>query len=223
MHIPTLEAITVQPKSSAKSCVIWLHGLGADGHDFADIVPQLNLPTTLATRFIFPHAPIKPITINGGMHMRAWYDIYGFSADTKQDETGIPLAEKAITALIDSEVAQGIPANKIVIAGFSQGGAMALYTGLRYPQQLAGVMALSTYLPLAYLWDKSETVKNMQTPIFMAHGISDAVLSLNIGETSKDWLVNAGYQVAWHTYNMAHSVCPEEVSDIANWLTEVLS
>lgn len=197
--------------------VIWLHGLGADGRDFEPIVPELKLQTPV--RFIFPHAPVRSVTINGGMAMRAWYDILGFSRTAAEDAAGVRASAAAVTELIDREVERGIPSERIVLAGFSQGGAVALHTALREPRALGGVMALSTYLPLASLVAAERSSTNAGLAIFMAHGTGDNVLPLALGETSRRTLEGLGYVVDWHAYPMAHSVCVEEIGAIAAWLS----
>ena len=196
--------------------VIWLHGLGADGHDFEPIVPELGL--RIAVRFVFPHAPVRPVTINGGMPMRAWYDIRGFSRTAAEDEAGIRASASAVVELIDREVERGVPSERIVLAGFSQGGAIALHTALRERRALGGVMALSTYLPLAALLAEERSLANAGIPIFMAHGTVDNVLPLALGEAARRALEALGYAVEWHAYPMAHSVCLEEISAIGAWL-----
>jgi phospholipase/carboxylesterase len=202
--------------------VIWLHGLGADGNDFASIVPQLDLHGCPPIRFIFPHAPTMPVTINGGYVMPAWYDIVGANLVDRQDAAGIQKSEKAIVALIEQEVARGIPYERIVLAGFSQGCAMALHTGLRLPHRLAGIMALSGYLPLADRFPTERHTANAKTPVFMAHGTQDPVVILKRGEDSRDALKALGHTVQWHTYPMPHSVHPQEIADIAVFLKQVL-
>ena len=202
--------------------VIWLHGLGADGNDFASIVPQLDLRGCPPIRFIFPHAPTMPVTINGGYVMPAWYDILGANLVDRQDAAGIQKSEKAIVALIEQEVARGIPYERIVLAGFSQGCAMALHTGLRLPHRLAGIMALSGYLPLASQFAAERHTANAKTPVFMAHGTQDPVVILKRGEDSRDALKALGHPVQWHTYPMPHSVHPQEIVDIAAFLKQVL-
>ena len=202
--------------------VIWLHGLGADGNDFASIVPQLDLRGCPPIRFIFPHAPSMPVTINGGYMMPAWYDILGVNLVDRQDAAGIQKSEKAIRALIEQEVARGIPYERIVLAGFSQGCAMALHTGLRLPHRLAGIMALSGYLPLASQFAAERHTANAKTPVFMAHGTQDPVVVLKRGEDSRDALKALGHPVQWHTYPMPHSVHPQEIADIAAFLKQVL-
>ena len=202
--------------------VIWLHGLGADGNDFASMVPQLDLRGCPPIRFIFPHAPSMPVTINGGYVMPAWYDILGANLVDRQDAAGIQKSEKAIVALIEQEVARGIPYERIVLAGFSQGCAMALHIGLRLPHRLAGIMALSGYLPLADRFPSERLAANALTPVFMAHGTQDPVVVLKRGEDSRDALKALGHPVQWHTYPMPHSVHPQEIVDIAAFLKQVL-
>jgi phospholipase/carboxylesterase len=203
---------TGEPQGS----VIWLHGLGADGHDFEPIVPELRLPADLGLRFVFPHAPVQPVTLNGGMSMRAWFDILTLDRDGPQDEAGIRASAAMLDQLIASERERGIAADKIVVAGFSQGGAIALHAGLRSAEKLGGVMALSTYLPLRSAFQDEVTASDL--PIFMAHGVLDPVLPMMLGKDSADLLVASGFKVEWHDYPMAHSVCAEEIDDIRNWL-----
>ena len=203
-------------------CVLWLHGLGADGHDFAPIVPELRLPPSLSVRFVFPHATIQPVTINGGMAMRSWYDILTPNLVKREDEQGIRTSERAIQALIARENARGIPTERIVLAGFSQGCAMTLHTGLRLPTKLAGLMGLSGYLPLIDMADSERHAANANTPIFLAHGTHDPVVTLERAEASRAKLAALGYAVQWHTYPMQHSVCPEEIHDISRFLQSVL-
>lgn len=200
--------------------VIWLHGLGADGHDFEAIVPELRLPKSLALRFVFPHAPVMPVTMNGGFPMRAWYDIavLDFNHRKSEDERGIRVSESQLRKLIERENARGIPSDKIVIAGFSQGGAIALHSALRYPEPLAGVLALSTYLPLQDKADGEKLAANRQTPIFMAHGTADPIVPLTAGESSAERLNALGFSVDFHRYPMPHSVHPQEITEISAWL-----
>jgi phospholipase/carboxylesterase len=212
-----LDALEVQTGPEPTAAVIWLHGLGADGYDFEPIVPELRLAT--AVRFVFPHAPLRAVTINGGMRMRAWYDIVGIGPSVQEDADGIRASAAAVSRLIDREGERGIPPERIVLAGFSQGGAIALHTGLREPRKLAGILALSTYLPLAKLLDAERSDENEGVPIFMAHGVSDNVIPLTYAELSRDALDAAGYSVEWRTYPMPHSVCAEEVADIGRWLS----
>lgn len=220
---PLLPHIQIETAPNPSAAVIWLHGLGADGNDFAGLVPELDLSGCPAIRFIFPHAPSMPVTINGGYVMPAWYDIRGADLTSRQDEAGIRASERAITALIAREIARGIPAKNIVLAGFSQGCAMALHTGLRFPQALAGIMALSGYLPLAEHFAAERAPANAQTPIFMAHGNQDPVVDPARGAASRDLLSQLSYPVEWHSYPMPHSVHPHEVADIAVFLTRVLT
>jgi len=205
--------------------VIWLHGLGASGHDFEPVVPELDLPENHGIHFIFPHAPRQPVTLNGGMVMPAWYDIYALQAGAPEDEAGIKHAEQLIHHLIEAEQQRGVATENIVLAGFSQGGVMALYTGLRMKQKLGGIMALSCYLPLAAsLAAEADggTLASRDLPIFMAHGLHDPVVSYEMGEKAKSKLQAMGYQPEWHRYPMPHSVCEEEIRDIADWLKQCL-
>ena len=218
-----LPHVEIESGPNPTSAVIWLHGLGADGNDFAAVVPQLQLSGCQAIRFIFPHAPIMPVTINGGYEMPAWYDIFGANLLSQQDAVGIKRSEHAIAALIDRELDRGILLQNVVLAGFSQGCAMALHTGLRYKQKLAGIVALSGYLPLANSLAHERSQANANTPIFMAHGTHDPVVVMDRGEVSKNTLIALGYSVQWRTYAMAHSVHPEELADISKFLKEVLA
>ena len=217
-----LECVEILTGPNPTHSVVWLHGLGADGNDFAPIVPELRLPKSLAVRFVFPHAPVQPVTINGGMAMRAWYDILVPNLVRIEDEKGIRKSEQDIDALIQREVARGIPTENIVLAGFSQGCAMTLHMGLRAPYKLAGLMALSGYLPLVDMADQERHAANAQTPIFMAHGSFDPVVALERAEASLQKFVSLGYAVQWHAYPMQHSVCPEEIRDMAGFLETVL-
>jgi phospholipase/carboxylesterase len=218
--IESEDAVVLEPATRAEAAVIWLHGLGADGNDFVPIVPELGLPKTPATRFVFPHAPIRPVTINNGMEMRAWYDI---TPDMRgQDASGIAASERIVHGYLEREVAAGIPADRIVLAGFSQGGAITLHTGLRYPQKLAGLLALSTYVPLADAFAREARPERRDTPILMCHGQHDGMLPLALGQWSRDLLVERGYDVAWREYPMQHQVCAEEIADVAAWLRERL-
>jgi phospholipase/carboxylesterase len=213
--------IDTGPKPQAS--VIWLHGLGADGNDFAALVPELDLDRCPPIRFIFPHAPSMPVTINGGYVMPAWYDILDSNLTSQQDAAGIHASDEAICAFLNHELARGIPATRIVLAGFSQGCAMALHTGLRFPQRLAGIVALSGYLPLAESLAAERSIANTRTPIFMAHGSQDPVVVCARGEASRNQLANFGYAVRWHVYPMPHSVHPLEIADISTFLTDVLT
>ena len=199
--------------------IIWLHGLGADGHDFEPIVPELRLPPALGLRFVFPHAPVRPVTLNGGMAMRAWYDIYSLERDGPADAAGIRASAELLEQWITREQERGIRADRIVVAGFSQGGAIALHTGLRAKQELAGILALSTYLPMPNAFASEAVVTDL--PVFMAHGTLDPVLPMALGRESADFLLAGGYNVEWHDYPMAHSVCLEEIGDIRTWLLSV--
>ena len=213
-----LEYIEVNTSDSPEYSVIWMHGLGADGHDFEPIVPYLGLPPAAAVRFIFPHALMRPITINGGAVMRAWYDIIEISINRGQDEAGIKHSAGKIRDLIDHEIKRGIPASKIVLAGFSQGGAMALHVGLRYPQRLAGIMALSAYLmfPERLQTELSET--NSATPVFLGHGTQDPMVPFALGQAVQSTLEAGLWPVEWHSYPITHSVSQEEIADIGRWL-----
>ena len=215
-----LETLEISTSSSVNASIIWLHGLGADGHDFADAVEALQLPNV---RFILPHAPHRPVTINGGYVMRAWYDLFGLEINSPQDESGIRETQVLIDSLIAQEQQRGIVAERIILAGFSQGGAIALHTALRYPQRLAGVLALSTYLPLKPLLAAEKHAANRDLPIFMAHGTFDNVISLEVCEVSVKLLQQQGYPVSWHEYPMAHSVCAEDLADIRDFVCDALS
>lgn len=217
------DAVVLTPGTAPTAAVIWLHGLGADGFDFVPIVNELRLPASLPVRFIFPHATQRPVTINNGYVMRAWYDITGFGPDRAEDDAGIRQSEGVVKRYIEQQIAQGIPANKIVVAGFSQGGAIALQTGVRHPERLAGVMALSTYLPLRASVAAEASSANRDIPILMCHGAYDPVVSPQMGEASRDVLQGLGYHVEWHSYPMEHSVCMEEVAEISRWLQARLS
>ncbi len=217
----TLETIEIETGARPGAAVIWLHGLGADGHDFEPIVPELGLPASKPVRFIFPHAPIRPVTINMGMRMRAWYDILQLGGGP-EDEAGIRASQSLLEELIAEEKKRGIPANRIVLAGFSQGGAIALQTALRHPEPLAGIMALSTYLPLSGKLQKEIEENNRRIPVFMAHGTYDDMIPMRRAEQSRDLLEQLGYRVDWHAYPMPHSVCPEEIGDMAAFLLGIL-
>jgi phospholipase/carboxylesterase len=202
--------------------VIWLHGLGADGHDFVPLLPELDLSGCPPLRFVFPHAPHQPVTLNGGHVMRAWYDILGTGAHVQHDAAGIHRSALAIGELLARERDRGIADDRVVLAGFSQGAAMALHTGLRWPHRLAGVVALSGYLPLPHTLVTERHPANAQTPVFMAHGAHDTVVLPLRGETSRDLLREQGQPVQWHRYDMAHSLHPDEVDDIGAFLAQVL-
>jgi phospholipase/carboxylesterase len=209
-----MDAVEIETGPNPGAAVIWLHGLGADGHDFEPVVPELRLARP--ARFVFPHAPIRPVTINQGMRMRAWYDIFQFGGGP-EDEAGIRASQKLLEELIAAEKGK-----KIVLAGFSQGGAIVLQTALRYPERLAGVVALSTYLPLALSLEKEAAAANKDVPIFMAHGQFDDLIPIRRAEASREALARLGYQVEWHSYPMPHSVCAEEIGDISRFLARLL-
>lgn len=217
-----LETVVVDTGPDPTRCVIWLHGLGADGHDFEPIVPELKLPAKPAVRFVFPHATVRPVTLNGGMSMRAWFDIYSLDKSGPQDEQGIAQSVAQVEALIAAQIADGRSASDIVLAGFSQGGVIALHTALRYPVKLAGVMALSTYLPAHETLIAQAASANADVPIFLAHGRMDPVLAFELGEQVREVLDGAGYPLEWHEYAMAHQVCIEELQDIGRWLEKVV-
>ncbi|HUA88163.1 MAG TPA: dienelactone hydrolase family protein [Steroidobacteraceae bacterium] len=216
------DVVEVETGRAPSASVIWLHGLGADGHDFEPIVPQLALPGERALRFVFPHAPVRPVTLNNGFPMRAWYDIRALNRAAAEDEAGIRDSQARIGELIGRENERGVPSERIVLAGFSQGGAMALFAGTRYPQKLAGLMGLSCYLVLAGRLPAERAAANEATPVFLAHGTQDPVVAPQLGEEARRQLEAAGYKVEWHAYSMPHSVCPQEVMDIAAWLRRVL-
>ncbi|MBL1142544.1 MAG: carboxylesterase [Proteobacteria bacterium] len=216
------DAVIIEPRNEHKASVIWLHGLGADGHDFEAIVPELNLDPDLGIHFIFPNAPFHPVTINGGMVMRAWYDVKSPNLREMEDVESINASHELINHYIDAEIERGVPANKIILAGFSQGGAITLHTGLRRPEALAGLLALSTYLPVSDLLD-DEASSNRDIPIMMAHGIADPVIPVDQGRSSCQALKDKGYSVEWHEYMMQHAVCLEEINAIADWIRKVLT
>jgi len=211
-----MDAIQIETGPNPQAAVIWLHGLGADGHDFEPIVPELELEQPV--RFVFPHAPIRPVTINQGMRMRAWYDILQLGGGP-EDEAGLRASQKLTEELIR---AQGLPASRVVLAGFSQGGAIVLLTGVRYPERLAGVMALSTYLPLAGTLAAERSAANRETPLFMAHGRYDDLIPMQRAQASREYLQKLGYAIEWHDYPMPHSVCAPEIADISSFLARVL-
>ncbi|SDY68636.1 alpha/beta hydrolase [Nitrosomonas sp. Nm33] len=218
-QLPAIELETsVQPTHT----ILWMHGLGADGNDFVPIIHELDLPPDTAIRFIFPHAPKQPVSINQGLIMRAWYDIKNINLNQYEDEAGIRSSQHAITAMIERENQRGIPSTNIVLAGFSQGGVIALQVGLRHPDKLGGIMVLSSYLPLAHTLTKEAHNANTPTSIFMAHGSYDPIVPIHLAKTSRQQLLEAGYQVEWHEYPMEHSVCAEELTDISKWLRQVL-
>ena len=214
-----LETIEIETGREPRAAVIWMHGLGADGHDFEPIVPELGMPASPGVRFVFPHAPLQPVTINGGAVMRAWYDV---TNDGRQDAAGVRASQGRVEALIARERKRGVAAESIVLAGFSQGGAIALQSGLRHPERLAGILALSTYLPLPDTVEKEASQANRDLPIFMAHGTQDPVIPLSWAMRSRDHLLRLGYAVEWREYPMPHSVCAEEIADVGAWLLRLL-
>jgi phospholipase/carboxylesterase len=214
-----MQAVEIETGPNPVGAVIWLHGLGADGHDFEPVVPELGLKRPV--RYIFPHAPIRPVTINMGMRMRAWYDIFQFGGGP-EDATGIRASQKIVEDLIAQEKRRGLTPRQIVLAGFSQGGAIVLQTGLRYSERLAGILALSTYLPLASTLESDAAPANRDIPIFMAHGEFDDIIPIRRAEASREALVRLGYKIEWHSYPMPHSVCAPEIADIANFLAQAL-
>jgi phospholipase/carboxylesterase len=216
------EAIEVETGATPDATVIWLHGLGADGHDFEPVVPELGLPAGLGLRFVFPHAPVRPVTINMGMPMRAWYDILQMGGG-REDAPGIRASQALVEALIARERDRGIAATRIVLAGFSQGGAIALHAGLRHTQPLAGVLALSTYLPLASTLAAERSEANRDAPVFLAHGTHDPMIGIDRARASRAALEALGYPVQWREYAMPHSVCAEELADIGAWLVSRLA
>jgi phospholipase/carboxylesterase len=218
----SLETVEIETAPRPDAAVIWLHGLGADAQDFEPVVPEIVRRGERAWRFIFPNAPIRPVTINGGMAMPAWYDILGLDRGAGEDVDGFRSTYAEVRQLIENEAARGIPAGRIVLAGFSQGGAVSLYSGLRYPQRLAGIVALSCYLPLAGPLQAERAPANDGAQIFMGHGISDPMLPLALGLNSRQMLTSLGYAVEWHQYPMAHSVCEAEIADIRAFLRRVL-
>ena len=215
-------AVIIEPVLAHRATIIWLHGLGADGHDFVPIVPELHLPQGLGVRFIFPHAPIRPVTINGGMSMRAWYDVKNTDLRREEDSVSIEDSANIIEQFIATEVNAGIAPEKIVLAGFSQGGAIALHTGLRHKSRLAGLLALSTYLPLPERCREETSSANKTVPIMMCHGTYDQVIPVSVGKQSRDFLEQEGYTISWHNYPMEHSVCIEEIQDAGAWLQTIL-
>lgn len=219
---PSLDAIEIETAPNPDAAVIWLHGLGADGHDFEPVVPELVTRRERAWRFVFPHAPKQAITINGGTIMRAWYDVLGFERGAAEDRVGLLRSDATVRALIAREAARGIPASRVVLAGFSQGGAVTLHSGLRYEERLAGLMALSTYLPLRASLATEASAANAGQRIFMAHGLGDDVLPIRMGLAAREALQALGYVVEWHQYPMPHAVCPAELADIREFLFRVL-
>jgi len=217
MQLP--EAVEIESGANPVGSVIWLHGLGADGHDFEPIVPELRLPAELPLRFVFPHAPVRPVTINGGVAMRAWYDIVSLDTTGRADANGVRESTTLLEALVTRERERGMDAGRIVVAGFSQGGAIAINAALHSKERLAGLMALSTYMALP--GELAESKASREMPVFMAHGSYDPMLRIDWGRASADKLIAAGFDVEWHDYPMAHAVCPQEIEDIRAWLLRV--
>lgn len=218
----TLPSVVLDAPGQHTATVIWMHGLGADGNDFVPVVPMLGLAADHGIKFVFPNAPQRPVTVNGGMVMPAWYDILGVDFGSKQDEQGIRGSQAEIEKIIAAEVAAGIPADRIVLAGFSQGGVIALHTGLRHQNKLAGILALSTYLALHESLDSEAAEANKATAIWMAHGNYDPVIPFRFAEQSRDRLQQAGYPLEWQAYPMEHQVVMEQIHEIGSWLKKVL-
>lgn len=218
-----LENIEIETAPNPQAAIIWMHGLGADGNDFVPLVKELDLTGLPGIRFVFPHAQTMPVTVNGGYVMRAWYDITNADLVRREDEGGLRRSQLQIEALIDREKARGIKADRIILAGFSQGCAMALQTGLRHPEKLAGLMCLSGYVPLSTTIAHERSEASIDTPVFMVHGRSDGVIPIARAEQSRDLLKSFGYQVEWHDYPMQHALCQEEVDHIGAWLKKVLA
>ncbi len=217
-----LPCVELEPVGEARACVLWLHGLGADGHDFEPVAPLLGMQPEHGVRFVFPHAPKIPVTINGGMVMPAWYDITGMGPGSKGDEPGVRRSARQLADLIAREVERGIPTERIVLAGFSQGGVIALFQGLRHPERLAGIMALSTYMPVDGELDTERSDANAGIPILQAHGSLDPMVPYEAGIAARDRVQGLGHRVEWHEYPMGHQVCPEELDAIGVWLRGVL-
>lgn len=213
-----LDSVVIDSVKKTDAIIVWMHGLGADGYDFVDVIPYLELPKSHGIRFIFPHAPQMPVTLNGGMVMPSWYDIASLTLEGNQDEVGLKKSQQAISALIDKTITEGIQAERHLLIGFSQGGALALQTGLRFPQKVGGIAALSSYLPLHTLLKVQRHEANTQTPIFMAHGRFDPLLPYGVGKQSYSYLKELHYDVSWHEYDMAHEVCLPELKDLGRWI-----
>jgi phospholipase/carboxylesterase len=223
MTATLLPAIELQTGHHPIASVIWLHGLGADGNDFVSIVRELKLPDSMPVRFIFPHAPMRPVSINGGYVMRAWYDLAQGPSGLQSNENDIRASQAEIEKLIEREISRGVASDKIILAGFSQGGVIALHTGLRHNKKLNGIMALSTYLAMSDVLEKEASAANKSIPIFMAHGDQDNVINISMAEKSRDVLSNLHYKVEWHDYPMAHSVCMEEIEAVSAWMQKTLT
>lgn len=215
-----LAAIQIDTQDDPDCAIIWLHGLGANGHDFEPMVEQLNLPVSIRARFIFPHAPVQAVSLNNDMHMPAWYDIYGLDMHSKEDSEGIKRIKSEINALIDQQVNLGISPQRIVLAGFSQGGALTLYTGLHYPHRLAGLLAMSCYLPLHQELHEYSAYTDHSLPIFLAHGVYDEIVPLAFAQLARELLEQQGFEIFWKEYPCAHTVCLEEIADIRSWLLQ---
>jgi phospholipase/carboxylesterase len=222
MHTTLPEAVEINPEAAPRACIVWLHGLGADGNDFVPLIPQLGIVEELGVRVVLPHAPHRPVTINNGMVMRAWYDIAEMDFRACEDAAGIRASAALVDALIAREIERGIPPECILLAGFSQGGAIVLYTGLRYPLRLGGILVLSAYLPLAASLEAECSAANKDIPIMQAHGQQDQVVPIAWALQSRDALQALGYRVDWWTYPMQHAVCPQEVEEIRRWIVSVL-
>ena len=218
-----LESLEIETAPNPDAAVVWMHGLGADGHDFEPIVPELRLPATTRIRFVFPHAPLRPVTINQGHVMRAWYDVRALAGVRREDEAGVRQSARQIEALLARERQRGIAPRRIVIAGFSQGAAMALHVGLRYADRLAGLLALSCYLPLSNTLPTEASPANRDVPIFWAHGLHDPMIPQAMAEQGRAQLAELGYQIDWHQYPIPHSVSAEEIADVARWLERGLA
>lgn len=215
-----LTAIQIDTQVNPDCAIIWLHGLGANGHDFVPIVEEFDLPKTLHARFIFPHAPIQTVSLNNGIQMPAWFDIYGLDRNSKEDASGIDKISNEIDELINQQIAYGIPANRIVLAGFSQGGALALYAGLRFPERLAGLLGMSCYLPLRHKLSDYSALADRSLPIFLAHGLFDEIVSIEFAQLARELLEQQNFQIHWLEYPCLHTVCPQEIADIRSWLLE---
>lgn len=222
MEDTPLECIQINPTAPPSHVVIWLHGLGADGHDFEALVPELKIPDTLPIRYIFPHAPMRPITINMGMVMRGWYDIREMDLSRDVDYPGIKVSAAQLASLINNEIEAGMPSNRIVLAGFSQGGVITLHTGLRYGTPLAGILALSTYCPTLASLGQEESAANQRIPLMMAHGRNDPLIPIALAETARDGLLDRDYVVQWHDYPIGHEVCMEEIQQVRKWMLKVM-
>ena len=218
-----LDSLEIETAPNPDASVVWMHGLGADGHDFEPIVPELGLSATTRIRFVFPNAPLRPVTINQGHVMRAWYDIRALAGVRREDEAGVRQSARQIEALIARERQRGIAPRRLVLAGFSQGGAIALHVGLRYPDRLAGILALSCYLPLSNTLDAERSPANRDVPLFWAHGLHDPMLPLAMAEQGREQVAALGYRIDWHQYPIPHSVSAEEIADVARWLARVLA